>query len=152
MREILFRGKRKDNREWIEGGIYYQKLDNVKEEAIYIIGSSLNDVSSAYEVIPSSIGQYTGLTDKNDKRIFEGDIVAIDNAKEEKFVITFGVCGGVANCEKYGYMGFYLKPYNEIAKSMARYGLRNDPIYFELEVIGNIHDGGINDGKNSEKD
>lgn len=71
----LFRGKRKDNGEWIYGGIYYQKADEVKEEAVYIIGSSLNYVGAAYEVIPATVGQCTGLKDKNCKLMFEGDIL-----------------------------------------------------------------------------
>ena len=57
----LFKGKRKDNGEWVYGGIYYQKADEVKEEAVYIIGSSLNDVGAAYEVIPETVGQCTCL-------------------------------------------------------------------------------------------
>lgn len=84
----LFRGKRKDNGEWVYGGIYYQKADEVKEEAVYIIGGSLNDVGAAYEVIPETVGQCTGLKDKIGKPIFEGDIMI--SPIERKGIVSFG--------------------------------------------------------------
>lgn len=52
MREILFRGKRIDNGEWITGGIFQQKADDVKDEVVYIIDNSSNDVDWAHRVIP----------------------------------------------------------------------------------------------------
>ena len=50
MREILFRGKRIDNGEWITGGIFQQKADDVKDEVVYIIDNSSNDVDWAHRV------------------------------------------------------------------------------------------------------
>lgn len=130
MREILFRGKRLDNGEWVEGLPYKAKYGG--------ISAIVDNDEESFLVLPDSIGQFSGLCDKNGKRIFEGDIVKAD---DYIFSIKYGKCGGTPNADNYGYMGFYLEAVSEGTKLCAHYGLRDDMCYFtDIAVIGNIHD------------
>ena len=133
MREILFRGKRTDDYEWIEGSLC---TTIPSDEDFYTI--SYFDFEGYYieeKVIPETVGQYTGLTDKNDKKIFEGDIIQSLETKETAVVQWFP--------EHSAFM-VWCKSSNEVG---FLYECRKS----NIEVIGNIHDNSelmkVGDGK-----
>lgn len=80
MREILFKAKREDNGEWVEG------LLTIMWGQYHIINPSNENI--AYPIDPDTICQYTGLTDKNGKKIWENDIVEI-STEDENFKIEW---------------------------------------------------------------
>lgn len=128
MREILFRGKRKDCNEWEIGD--YSKYHH----SYGIISHYINGFE--YEVYPETVGQYTGINDKNGNRVFEGDIVALDERVKMLFNINDGV--GVVD-----YRGgeFYVKTF--FVKSTTIDTLNALITYDDIlrgEVIGNIYD------------
>lgn len=135
-RETKYRGQRVDTKEWIYG--YLIKCGITGKSYIFPYGNDANESDKVgeegclrlvtFEVIPETVGQYTGLKDRNGKEIYEGDIVEY---------------GGPQYLEIYRALIKY-KDDRYIADWIGDVSLRKD-IHFwtterEIQVIGNIYD------------
>lgn len=128
MREILFRGKRVDNGEWVKGAYgNHTSFDAMIMDRPYPTINGDLSALNFWVVDPTTVGQFTGLTDKNGNRIFEGDIL---KAIWQHLSNTDTVIGVV----KYDNADFILE-------TDGHYLFFEDNIFSdECEVVGNIHD------------
>ena len=123
MREILFKAKRLDNGAWVEGSLITYKDGT----AFICCEDYIPDVLNKYEVDPSTVCQYTGLTDKNGKKIFDGDVVRRETDYYGKHKVYDEPVVWEDDIEK----GFLGEPYT------SGYCIHGG----NWEVIGSIHDG-----------
>lgn len=145
MRKILFRGKREDNSKWIFGSLVPKETNSYADGFLIIDGAINYDeldnyqpLFSAYSVIPETVGQYTGLDDKNGTKIFEGDIVKFGISQRIMYVhwneetLTWELTD----------IGISVYEANHLLNTVDLAEIQVESAYGEVfsEVIGNMHD------------
>jgi uncharacterized phage protein (TIGR01671 family) len=122
MREIKFRAKRVDMNKWVYGYIFItEKANPLKGTTSWIFNES-----GKYKVRPETVGQFTGLTDKNGKMIFEGDIVSYEDVN--------GIEDGIGNVLFDVFYGAWIVFVNDYEENLLA------DVAYNCEIIGNIHD------------
>lgn len=144
MREILFKGKKKDNGEWIEGYLFDDGMSGEKRMFIgkLVIAPYEGPIRGKWTVIahgfdevdPDTICEYTGLTDKDGNKIWENDIVNTDSNAHVQ--IKFGLYSDGFTIWKY-HQGFYMD-FSDRGRELYRHELGY--WHNKIEVIGNIFD------------
>lgn len=115
MREIIFKAKRKDNSEWVEGYLF----DNGMPEKRYFVGGLIIEPYTGtacddwditgidfYEIYPETICRYTGLKDKNDQKLWENDIV--ENGNQRGKIVYRNCCFEIDWLQYYRYSGKHI--------------------------------------------
>lgn len=131
--DILFRGKRADDGKWIESS----SIKQISSDEIFLLGGRC-----WIKIVPSTVGQFAGLTGKNGRKIFEGDILDLSYYMIKYVgVVKFGEYKDFDMTDDYtcGHVGFYIEIEERYHK---RYYVRRDILFFvsECKVLGNIHD------------
>ena len=135
MREILFKAKRLDNGEWVEG--YYIGPIGVLD--VHEICDVHDITGPRVEVDPSTVCQYTGLTDKNGKKIFEGDVLKIAKKSDGLGAYFFPPLEYPVNVMVKWDMCAWM--WETLGEDKYYISFPNAWCHYECEVIGNIHDG-----------
>lgn len=142
IREVIFRGKRTDNGKWVKGYLY---ITHIGSHEIGSYDAEINIERLTFDVIPETVGQYTGLTDKNGTKIFEGDICRFKRFND---VHVGEIVFNVTTASFIMWYQSIVGAYGEKATHQMLLSVCDD-----IEVIGNIHDnpellGGENNGIN----
>lgn len=139
MRDIEFRGKRTDNGEWVYGNL----VRGCNEQYAYIVEFGNKELCRNYvDINPETVGQYTGLKDKNGTKIFEGDIVLVpyidpifkctwnDTSPSERAVVRY--VDGMFYVE-------YIESGDKFTLSVTK---------GHMKIVGNIYDNKLEDDNN----